>query len=165
MEIGEPATWAPVDDVLGRLPAFQWIVFTSVNGVHAFLRRLRHTGRDLRALGGVKLAAIGPTTAEALRDYHLEPDVVPTEFRSESLAAALRERVAGQRVLLARADRGRDLLRQELAAVAEVEQVAVYSQSDSPDAPPPRCYAARSTISRSPAPTSPAQCWGSWMNP
>jgi uroporphyrinogen III methyltransferase/synthase len=56
--------------------------------------------------------------------------VIPSEYRSESLAAALKERVAGQRVLLARADRGRDLLRAELATVATVEQVAVYSQVD-----------------------------------
>jgi uroporphyrinogen III methyltransferase / synthase len=101
-----------------------------VNGVHFFLRRLLDRGRDLRALGAVRLAAIGPATADALRAYHLEADLVPDEYRSENLAAALRERVRGQRVLLARADRGRELLREELAAVAEVEQVAVYSQCD-----------------------------------
>ena len=100
------------------------------NGVHFFLRRLRQTGRDLRALGPVRLAVIGPATADALRTNHLEPDLIPPEYRSESLAAALRECVAGQRVLLARADRGRDLLREELSRVAEVEQVAVYSQVD-----------------------------------
>src|SRR5439155_3063227 len=64
--------------------------------------------------------------------YHLEPDVVPGEYSSEGLVAALRERVRGQRVLLARADRGLDLLREELSAVAEVEQVAVYTQTDAP---------------------------------
>jgi len=58
---------------------------------------------------------------------------VPDEYRSENLAAALQERVRGQRVLLARADRGRELLREELAAVAQVEQVAVYSQCDAVD--------------------------------
>src|SRR5205085_6503993 len=75
-------------------------------------------------------AAIGPATAEALRGYYLEPDLVPAEYRSESLARELKSQVAGRRVLLARADRGRELLRQELAAVAQVEQVAVYSQVD-----------------------------------
>src|SRR5207237_1905019 len=103
----EPADWGPVDEALARLGEYQWLVFTSVNGVQAFLRRLRRTGRDLRALGHVRLAAIGPATADALRDYHLEPDLVPEAYRSEVLADALRERVAGQRVLLARADRGR----------------------------------------------------------
>src|SRR5581483_8791838 len=75
-------------------------------------------------------AAIGPATADALRSYHLEPDLVPETYRSEELAAALREEVRSRRVLLARADRGRELLREELAAVAAVEQVAVYCQVD-----------------------------------
>src|SRR5439155_11482285 len=115
------------------LARYQWLVFTSANGVHALFRRLRHLGRDLRAVGQVQLAAIGPATAAALRDYLLEPDVIPGEYSSESLAAALKERVAGQRVLLARADRGRELLREELSSVATVEQVAVYSQIDALD--------------------------------
>jgi uroporphyrinogen III methyltransferase/synthase len=106
------------------------LVFTSVNGVHAFVGRLRKSGRDLRALGGIRLAAIGPATADALRSYYLEPDLVPEEYRSESLAEGLKKQVRGQRVLLARADRGRDLLREELAKIAEVTQVAVYSQAD-----------------------------------
>jgi uroporphyrinogen III methyltransferase/synthase len=130
VEVREPADWAPVDRALADLSRFDWLVFTSANGVHFFVKRLRQTGRDLRALGSLSLAAIGPATADALRGYHLEPDLVPPEYRSESLASALREKVAGKRVLLARADRGRELLREELAAVAEVEQVAVYSQID-----------------------------------
>lgn len=133
VEIQPPADWKAVDRALSELSTYQWLVFSSSNGVRALLGRLRAVGRDLRALGGLRLAAIGPATAEALRSYYLEPDLVPTVYRSEELAAALKERVAGQRVLLARADRGRDLLRQELAAVAQVEQVAVYSQVDAVD--------------------------------
>jgi uroporphyrinogen III methyltransferase/synthase len=130
VEIREPPDWAPVDRALAQLAQYHWLVFTSANGVHALVRRLRHQGRDLRALGALCLAAIGPGTADALRTYYLEPDLVPAEFRSEALAAALKEQAAGRRVLLARADRGRDVLRQELAAVAAVDQVAVYSQVD-----------------------------------
>ena len=130
VEVKPPTDWGPVDRALADLGRYQWLVFTSVNGVHYFMDRLRQTGRDVRALGPVRLAVIGPATADALRTYHLEPDLVPPEYRSESLADALKGRVAGQRVLLARADRGRDLLRQELSAVAEVAQVAVYSQVD-----------------------------------
>lgn len=130
VEIRAPADWAPVDRALAQLSSYQWLVFTSVNGVDAFLRRLRHSGRDLRALGGLKLAAIGPATAAALSEYHLQADLVPAAFRSEELAAELKKQVAGQRVLLARADRGRELLRDELAEVATVDQVAVYSQVD-----------------------------------
>ncbi len=135
VEIRDPADWAPVDAALARLAAddWDWLVFTSANGVHALIRRLMTLGMDLRAFGAVHLAAIGPKTAEALRQYHLNPDVVPTEYIAEGLAAALAPEVAGKRVLLARANRGRDVLRDELAKVAHVEQVAVYEQVDAVD--------------------------------
>lgn len=133
VEIRELTDWSIVDETLAKLATYQWLVFTSANGVHALIGRLRCLGRDLRALGGVKLAAIGPATADALRGYQLEPDLVPDEYRSESLAAALKERAAGQRILLARADRGREVLQTELAAAAEVTQIAVYSQVDAID--------------------------------
>jgi len=136
VEIRGLADFSALDAALDRLARYRWLVFTSANGVHAFLRRLRQRGKDLRALGGISLAVIGPATADALRSYHLEPDLVPEEYRSESLAAALRERVRGQRILLARADRGREVLREQLAEVAEVEQVAVYSQVDAGEGDP-----------------------------
>jgi uroporphyrinogen III methyltransferase/synthase len=129
-----PADWGPVDRAITQLESYAWLVFTSANGVHAFLGRLRQQGRDLRALGPVRLAAIGPRTADALRQYHLEPDLVPARFQSEDLAAALKDKVLPEeKVLLARADRGRELLREELARVCVVEQLAVYSQVDSID--------------------------------
>jgi len=130
VEVRALSDWSAVDRAIGQLHTYQWLVFTSANGVHAFVGRLRHLGRDLRALGSLRLAAIGPATAKTLREYYLEPDVIPDDYCSESLIAALRDRVRGLRILLARADRGRDLLRDELSAVAEVEQVAVYSQVD-----------------------------------
>jgi uroporphyrinogen III methyltransferase/synthase len=136
VEIQDPPDWKPVDQALAELPFYHWLVFTSANGVERCLNRLPAIGRDLRALGGIKLAAIGPKTAEALQAYHLQPDLVPKEYRSERLAEELQGRVSGQRVLLARADRGRDVLRQELAKVAEVTQVAVYSQVDALEADP-----------------------------
>src|SRR5205085_11940924 len=73
VEVRDPADWGPVDRALAELASFQWLVFTSANGVEYFLRRLLETGRDLRALGAIKLAAIGPATADALRAYHLTP--------------------------------------------------------------------------------------------
>jgi uroporphyrinogen III methyltransferase/synthase len=131
VEIREPADWAPVDLAIRALKQYAWLVFTSANGVTAFLGRLEKLGFDLRALGNTRLAAIGPKTAEALQSYHLQPDLVPRRFQSEDLAAALRTQIkAGERVLLARADRGRDILREQLASICQVEQIAVYSQVD-----------------------------------
>jgi uroporphyrinogen III methyltransferase/synthase len=128
IDIREPSDWGPADTALGNLASYDWLVFTSANGVHAFIHRLGHLGHDLRRLGRTKLAAIGPSTAAALASYYLTADVVPDSFRSESLADALRVEVAGQRVLLVRADRGREVLRDQLSQVARVEQIAVYSQ-------------------------------------
>jgi uroporphyrinogen III methyltransferase/synthase len=131
VEIQPPADWGSMDDALRRISRFHWLVFTSANGVHAFLSRLFEIGYDLRTLGSIKLAAIGPMTAAALAEYHLTADLMPARFQSEDLAAALLQAIEpGQRVLLARADRGRDLLREELARHAAVEQIAVYSQVD-----------------------------------
>lgn len=136
VEIREPSDFGPLDLALDRLRGHEWdwLVFTSANGVHAVVRRLAARGRDLRDLGGVKLAAIGSKTADTLREYHLNPDVVPTTFIAEGLADALREQVVGKRVLLARANRGRDVIREELAKVAAtVEQVTAYEQIDAVD--------------------------------
>ncbi len=123
--------WTTVDAVLSRIAGFDWIVWTSVNGVRAFLGRLWETGGDVRQLGGVKLAAIGPSTAEAIARFHLRADVVPHQYRAESLAESLRREVSGQHVLWARASRGRDVLPRELmAAGADVEELVVYRNED-----------------------------------
>jgi uroporphyrinogen III methyltransferase/synthase len=127
---------APLDRALDRLDEFDWLVFTSGNGVRFVLDRLETRGQDLRALGHLQLAAIGPSTAEVLARYHLRADLVPETFRSEALAEALAERVRGRRVLLARADRGRTLLKDELEPIARVEQVAAYRNADVRALPP-----------------------------
>ena len=120
----------PLDEAIGRLADFDWLVFTSGNGVRFFLERLLSQGMDLRAFGHLKLAAIGSVTAQALARYHLRADLVPDSYRSEALAEALSTRAAGRRILLARADRGRALIREELEKVADVHQVAVYRNAD-----------------------------------
>ncbi|WP_165245459.1 uroporphyrinogen-III C-methyltransferase [Paludisphaera soli] len=136
VEILPPDDFGPLDAAIDRIGEYDWLVFTSSNGVRGFLDRLLARGRDLRALGGVRLAAIGPSTAEALGRYHLRADLIPPSFRSESLAEALKEAAAGKRILLARADRGRTVLQDELGATAEVHQVAVYRNADVAALPP-----------------------------
>ncbi len=131
IEIRPPDDWAAVDEVLSRLAEFDWIVFTSVNGVRGLLGRLWDAGGDARRLSGAKLAAIGSSTAHALTQFGLRADIVPGEFRAEALAAALRPHVFGDRVLWPRANRGRDVLPVELtAAGATVEQAVVYHNDD-----------------------------------
>jgi uroporphyrinogen III methyltransferase/synthase len=137
VEIRPISDLGPLDASISRLEAFDWLVFTSANGVRFFLQRLEALGRDLRALGHIRLAAIGPTTADALGGYHLRADLVPESFRSEALAIALKDRVAGARVLLARADRGRTVLREGIEHLADVTQVAVYQNTDVETLPQP----------------------------
>ncbi len=121
---------APLDAVIRGLSEFDWIVFTSSNGVRFFVDRLERLGRDLRILGHLRIAAIGPGTASALAEIHLRADLIPESFRSEALAAVLAREARGSRILLARADRGRTVLPDELRQVADVSQVAVYHNVD-----------------------------------
>ncbi len=123
--------WSEVDATLERIDEFDWLIFTSVNGVEAFLDRLWQQGGDARQLFGVKIATIGTSTAEALTKYHLRADLVPDEFRAEALAKALAPHVNEQNVLWARASRGREVLPQELtSAGATVEELVVYQNLD-----------------------------------
>ena len=131
IEIHPPEDWSPVDAVLQRVSEFDWIIFTSANGVSHFLNRLWETGGDARRLANAKIACIGPATAEALHMYSLRADLVPESYRSEDLAAALQPHVAGKRVVWPRASRGRDVLPDVLtAAGAEFEQVVAYRNID-----------------------------------
>jgi uroporphyrinogen III methyltransferase/synthase len=137
IEISEPTDWQPVDEAIGNLGNFDWLVFSSSNGVCYFIERLLATGSDLRVLGSIKLAAIGSGTADELSRYHLNVDLQPVEFRAESLAAELVPLAPGQRFLLVRASRGREVLADEITASGGgVTQIVVYSSVDvdSPDA-------------------------------
>jgi uroporphyrinogen III methyltransferase/synthase len=136
IEISPPDDWQPVDDAIAQLGEFDWLVFSSSNGVRHFLDRVLASGRDVRALSSIKLAAVGPGTAEELSRYRLCADLQPREFRAESLAAELRPHAAASRFLLARASRGREVLAEELtSAGGDVTQIVVYKSSDvsSPD--------------------------------
>ena len=131
VEIHPPDDFGPLDGAIARIAEYHWIVFTSANGVRGFMNRLLlDRTEDIRALGGAKLAAIGPATAETLAEYHLKADLIPPSHRSESLAEALAKVAAGSRILLARADRGRTILQDELGRVAQVDQVTVYRNVD-----------------------------------
>ena len=130
IEISAPADWGPVDRAIDRLKEFDDVVFSSANGVRYFLERMEQQA-DLRRLGNCRLAAIGPATAAALAAWHLRADVLPAEFRAESLAWQLGQDARGRRFLLIRASRGRELLADELTAAGGiVEQVVAYESRD-----------------------------------
>jgi uroporphyrinogen III methyltransferase/synthase len=131
IRIEPPADWGKIDAALGRLDQYDWLVFSSSNGVQYLLDRLEQKHGDLRRLGRVRLAAIGPGTAEELARYRLRADVVPDEYRAEALAEVLAAEPAATSFLLARASRGREVLAEKLAATGHVvDQIVVYTSSD-----------------------------------
>ncbi|CAN5855096.1 uroporphyrinogen-III C-methyltransferase [soil metagenome] len=129
IEICTPEDFGPLDAAIRELHSFGLIVFTSVNGVDAFLARLRHHMLDLRAVPrSAKLAAIGPATAERLDEAGLRVDVVPDEYRAEALVEVLDTgQLAGERVLIPRAKVAREVLPEKLReAGAEVVVPPAY---------------------------------------
>ncbi len=131
IQIRAPRDTAELDQTLERLETFDWLVFSSTNGVEFFLQHLLATGRDLRALAKASCATIGPATTAALAAFHLIADLQPpTEFRAETLAAQLLA-AGARRPLLIRASRGRDTLAAALRADgAEVTEVVAYESVD-----------------------------------
>jgi uroporphyrinogen III methyltransferase/synthase len=101
---------------------YDWIVFTSPNGVNAFFDLFYKLYDDAREIGGARIAAIGPATAQRIRDFHIHVDLQPEEFVAESLAREFRKEggVENLRILIARAEKARDLLPKELSALGAI---------------------------------------------
>jgi uroporphyrinogen III methyltransferase / synthase len=129
IEVRPPDDLGPLDAAIQDLDSFDWLVFTSVNGVEAFVERLERHGLDLRAVPrDAKVAAIGPATAQRVREAGLRVDVVPREFRAEALIGELAgDSLAGKKVLIPRALVAREILPEKLReAGAEVAVPPAY---------------------------------------
>jgi uroporphyrinogen III methyltransferase/synthase len=129
IKIAPPEDLRPLEHAVAQAARFDWIVFTSANAVDAFMRVLFASGHDVRALHGARVCAVGSATADALAPYGIKVDLVPAEFRAEGAFEALRGSMAleGARVLLPRADIGREVLADELRkAGADVVDVVAY---------------------------------------
>lgn len=117
------------DEVFGGIASYQWVVFTSANGVRFFFAEFFRRFRDIRALGGARLAVVGPGTAAELNALHLDVDVMPKEHVGEALVQALAafESLENLKVLVVTGDRNRDVVVQGLAdQQAIVDQLPVY---------------------------------------
>ena len=131
LELAPPADPAVVDDALRNAGRYDWVVFTSANGVYQTKARLLELGLDARTFGGAKVAAVGDSTADAVRgSLCLRVELSPDRFVAEALADALAAagEVAGKRFLLLRAEIARPVLRERLAqgGAAEVRDVGIY---------------------------------------
>ena len=131
IRIAEPVDWSTVDAALDQLDQYGWLVFTSGSGVDGLMRRMFARGKDARALGGDRLAALGKGTAERLRFYHLEPDLAPEKVQTQELAQTLMSEATGGGFLLVRATGDRPVLADELEEIgAGVDQIPVYRTVD-----------------------------------
>ncbi len=128
IEFLPPKNWDPLDRALENLEDFDWVVFTSVNGVEAFFSRMKLLKKDARIFAGKKIAVIGEATALALEAFGLKADLMPESFTSEGLLKAFQHTsLCGKAFLMARTDIAPALLREELTRKgARVEDVVAY---------------------------------------
>jgi uroporphyrinogen III methyltransferase/synthase len=125
-----------LDNAIGNLATYHWVVFTSTNGVEAFFKRLEALKLDSRALHGRQIGAIGPATAQALMARGVMPDYTPENYSSEGIIAGLKSHsVSGKRFLLPRADiAGEELTRGLNELGAEVHEITAYRTVPEPEA-------------------------------
>jgi uroporphyrinogen III methyltransferase/synthase len=129
IDIVPPDDFGPLDAACERAGAFDWIVLTSANGATAFMDRLLKGPRDVRALAGARLCAVGPGTASRLTRFGLKVDLIAEDHSASGVVAALKGigPIKGKRVLFPKADIARETLPEELrAAGAEVTEVVAY---------------------------------------
>jgi uroporphyrinogen III methyltransferase/synthase len=136
IRITEPDDPTPFRQAVRQLDSYDWVVFTSANGVARFWHELETCGGGASLPNGMQVAAIGPATAAALERRGVRPEVVPEEYVAEAVADALTGRavIAGCRVLLPRAAGARQVLPERLrSAGAEVDEVIAYESRPDPD--------------------------------
>lgn len=116
IEIAKPDTVQSLDEAINNIQSYDWLVFTSINGVDAFFQRLFELGKDIRELKGIKVCAIGPATEDGIRKYYIKVDCSPPKFVAESVVDELKKvtTIKGERFLLPRADIARSFLPEEL---------------------------------------------------
>ena len=127
IRVAPPADWSQTDSALEQLQEYDWLVFTSGNGVDGLLNRIFERGGDVRTLGRVRIAALGKGTAERLKNFYLTPDLSPDRVDAAEVAETLTEDAPGGAFLLVRASGDRPVLAEELEeAGAAVDQIPVY---------------------------------------
>ena len=128
IRIQAPADTDPLKASIENIKDYDWLLFTSVNGVKHFFDTLFAMGKDVRVLGHLKFACIGPVTKERLADYGIISDILPETYRAESVVDAFAPMdMEGQKVLLPRAMKARTILPESLREMgARVDEVTAY---------------------------------------
>jgi len=128
IEIVPPLSWKNLDRAIAQLKFYDWVIFTSANGVNFFYQRLKERGKNRRSLSGLKICAIGPATAEQLKKRGARVDYIPKKFVAESILGGFKRMgIEGKQILLARAKKARDVLPEGLKKIGTtVDVVEVY---------------------------------------
>jgi uroporphyrinogen III methyltransferase/synthase len=127
IEIVPPITWNKLDQAIDQLKSYDWIIFTSANGVHFVWQRLLEKGKN-RLPSSLKICAIGPATANQLKKRAISVDYIPKEYIAEAILKGFEKMaIKGKRILLTRAKKARDILPKSLRKMgAEVDVVEAY---------------------------------------
>ena len=128
IEIRPPESYGPLDHAINQIGSYDWLIFTSVNGVEQFLNRFEKLAKNIADLAGIEVGAIGPETAKRLTAAQIQPSLVPKQYQAEGILEALiPETVLGKRILIPRAAKARDILPQTLRQWgAQVDVVEAY---------------------------------------
>ena len=128
IQILQPENFNEIDGAIGEMEKYQWVIFTSVNGVNAFFDRMKKLDFDIRLLHRAKICAIGPVTAKVLEDMGFTVEYLPQEYRAEAIIEGLKDKISkGDHILLPRADIAREVLQEELTKLgARVDSIHVY---------------------------------------
>jgi len=128
IKIVPPLSWRELDKAIKKLDDYDWLIFTSANGVAYFFERLSAKGKDIRDLKGIKICCIGPATARQVQDKGIRVDLIPGEFISEGILKSFaRKKLKGKKILLARAAEARDVLPEGLKKLgARVDVATAY---------------------------------------
>lgn len=128
IEIRPPESYGALDQAIYQIANYDWLIFTSVNGVEQFLNRFEKLGKNIANLAGIEVGAIGPETARRLTAAQIEPTLVPKQYQAEGILDELiSETVLGKRILIPRAAKARDILPETLRRWgARVDVVEAY---------------------------------------
>jgi uroporphyrinogen III methyltransferase / synthase len=128
IEIRPPESYGPLDQAINQIGSYDWLIFTSVNGVEQFLNRFEKLEKNIADLAGIEVGAIGPETAKKLTAAQIQPSLVPKQYQAEGILEALiPETVLGKRILIPRAAKARDILPETLRQWgARVDVVEAY---------------------------------------